>query len=105
MADEQTARMIVEGAAFDLDAVTTEDWLDHNEAITDMTIDGRTRRDLWVAWFQQVCVKLPSGWGDPKKAETYKKLKQFSQWEPLVDSYWAAVEDTRKKARATYTSA
>lgn len=102
--NEQNEKVQIPGVTFDFEAVTSLEWATIVDTTNNLRLTTVERIEAQAAFLAKVVATLPDGWGDPASALTYGELRQFSQFEPLVQMMWQSVEDERKKARTPSTT-
>lgn len=102
--DEQTERPHLPGVAFDFGKVTVLEWAEMVDMVNDLTLSTLERVQRQSGFLAKVVAALPVGWGEPTDPQTYMSLRNFDQFEPLIQMMWGAVEDERKKARTRSTT-
>lgn len=102
--NEKNETISLPGVAFDFGAVTALEWAEMIDMVNDLKLSTLERVGRQAAFLAKVVTALPVGWGDPADAQTYMRLRNFDQFEPLVQAMWGAVEGERKKARTRSTT-
>ncbi len=102
--NEKSEKVSLPGVAFDFGKVTVLEWAEMVDMVNDLTLSTLERVQRQSAFLAKVVAALPVGWGEPADPQTYTRLRNFDQFEPLVQAMWGAVEDERKKARTRSTT-